>query len=198
MINFFHTYEKREGILLEVMRIYVISDTHGKIDKAMEIYQRLEDIDLIVHLGDHWNDVKRMKDQLNIPLIGVKGNMDGSFSRDGYHILETDFGKIFLAHGHMESVKQSYENIMYKAESLQCRAAFFGHTHIPLFIETEGFYLLNPGSLSLPTGGRKGSYAVATVTENSIDAAILYEDVEQSRKTESGTLKNMLNDSDRF
>ena len=190
--------KKREGILLEVMRIYVISDTHGKIDKAMDIYQRLEDIDLIVHLGDHWNDVKRMKDQLNIPLIGVKGNMDGSFSRDGYHILETDFGKIFLAHGHMESVKQSYENIMYKAESLQCRAAFFGHTHIPLFIETEGFYLLNPGSLSLPTGGRKGSYAVATVTENSIDAAILYEEVEQSRKTEPGELKNMLNDSDRF
>jgi len=180
------------------MRIYVISDTHGRIDKAMEIYRTLEDIDLIVHLGDHWNDAKRMKDQLNVPLIGVKGNMDGSFSRDGYHILETDFGKIFLTHGHMESVKQSYENIMYKAESYQCRAAFFGHTHIPLFLEAEGLYFLNPGSLSLPAGGRKGSYAVATVTENSIDAAIIYEDVQQSRKTESGSLKNMLNDSDRF
>jgi putative phosphoesterase len=127
----------------------------------MEIYKTLDDIDLIVHLGDHWNDAKRMKEQLNVPLIGVKGNMDGSFARDGYHILETDFGKIFIAHGHMESVKQSYENIMYKAESLQCRAAFFGHTHIPLFAEVEGLYLLNPGSLSLPVGGRKGSYAVA-------------------------------------
>ncbi len=180
------------------MRIYLISDTHGRIDKAMEIYQTLEDIDLIIHLGDHWNDAKRMKDQLNVPLLSVKGNMDGSFSRDGYHILDTDFGKILLAHGHMESVKQSYENIIYKAESLQCRAAFFGHTHIPLFLEAEGIYLLNPGSLSLPAGGRKGSYAVATVTENSIDAAIIYEDVQQSRKTESGNLKNMLNDSDRF
>lgn len=180
------------------MRIYVISDTHGRIDKAMEIYQTLEDIDLIVHLGDHWNDAKRMKEQLNVPLISVKGNMDGSFSRDGHHVLETDFGKIFLAHGHMESVKQGYENIMYKAESYQCRAVFFGHTHIPLFLEAEGLYLLNPGSLSLPVGGRKGSYAVATVTENSIDAAIIYENVQQSRKTEAGSLKNMLNDSDRF
>ncbi|HVI39303.1 MAG TPA: metallophosphoesterase [Anaerovoracaceae bacterium] len=180
------------------MRIFVISDTHGKIDKAVEIYQTLQDIDLIVHLGDLWNDAKKMKDQLNVPLVGVKGNMDGSFSRDGYHILETDFGKIFLAHGHMESVKQSLENLMYKAESLQCRAAFFGHTHIPLFREIEGLYLLNPGSLSLPAGGRKGSYAIATATEDSLDAAILYEDVQQSRKTESGLIKNMLNDSDRF
>jgi putative phosphoesterase len=180
------------------MRIFVISDTHGRIDKAMEIYKTLDDIDLIVHLGDHWNDAKRMKEQLNVPLIGVKGNMDGSFARDGYHILETDFGKIFIAHGHMESVKQSYENIMYKAEALQCRAVFFGHTHIPLFAEVEGIYLLNPGSLSLPMGGRKGSYAVATVLADSLSASILYEDVLQIPKTESGSIKNMLNDSDRF
>lgn len=176
----------------------MISDTHGRIDKAVEIYKTLENIDLIVHLGDHWNDAKRMKDQLNVPLIGVKGNMDGSFARDGYHILETDFGKIFLAHGHMESVKQGYENIMYKAESLQCRAAFFGHTHVPLYAEAEGLYLLNPGSLSLPVGGRKGSYAVAAVTKASLDASILYEDVQQVPKREAGSIKNMLNDSDRF
>jgi putative phosphoesterase len=180
------------------LRIYVIGDTHGRIDKAVEIYRTLQDIDLIVHLGDHWNDAKRMKDQLNVPLIGVKGNMDGFFSRDGHHILETDFGKIFIAHGHMESVKQSYDNIMYKAESLQCRAVFFGHTHIPLFQEVDGLYLLNPGSLSLPIGGRKGSYAVATVTKDSLTATILYEDVQQAPKKDSGFIKSMLNDSDRF
>lgn len=196
--------KKLGGNFVYDMRIYVISDTHGRIEKAMEIYKTLQDIDLIVHLGDHWNDAKRMKEQLNVPLIGVKGNMDGSFARDGYHILETDFGKIFLAHGHMESVKQGLDNIMYKAESLKCRAAFFGHTHTPLFLEANGMYLLNPGSLSLPTGGRKGSYAVATVTKDSLNAAILYEDVQQARKKESGSpgssgsIRNMLNDSDRF
>lgn len=180
------------------MRIYLISDTHGRIDQAMELYDSLEDIDLIVHLGDHWNDGQRMRAQLNVPLISVKGNMDGSFSRDGYHILETDFGRIFLAHGHMENVKRGYETILYKAESLQCRAAFFGHTHVPLFCEAEGLYLLNPGSLSLPVGGRAGSYAVATVTKNSLNATIFYEDVRQAQKAGAGAIKNMLNDSDRF
>lgn len=156
------------------MRIYVISDTHGRTDKAVEIYKTLRDIDLIVHLGDYWNDAQIIKNRLNAPLIGVKGNMDGSFTREGYHILETDFGQIFLAHGHMENVKYGLENIVYKAKSLQCVAAFFGHTHIPLFREEQGIYLLNPGSLSMPRGGRNGSYAVATLTENSLDATILY------------------------
>ena len=180
------------------MKIFVISDTHGRIEKAIEIYQSLQDIDLIIHLGDFWNDAKKMRDQLNVSVLSVKGNMDGSFSKDGYHILETDFGKIFLAHGHMESVKQSLENIMYKAESLECKAVFFGHTHIPLFRQVEGMYLLNPGSLTVPVGGRKGSYAVVTITENSLDATILFEDAPQIQKTSSGFLKSMLNDSDRF
>lgn len=180
------------------MKIFVISDTHGKIDKAIEIYKTLNDIDLIIHLGDLWNDGKRIKDQLDAPLIGLKGNMDGSFARDGYHIMETEFGKIFLAHGHMENVKQGYDNIMYKAESLECKAAFFGHTHVPLFVQASGMYLLNPGSLALPAGGRKGSYAVVTIGEKTLDATILFEDVTQTQKTESGFLKSVLNDSDRF
>ena len=53
------------------MKILVFSDTHGRIDKAVEIYNSLQDIDLIVHLGDVWNDAKRMRDLLNVPLIGV-------------------------------------------------------------------------------------------------------------------------------
>ena len=180
------------------MRIFVISDTHGRIDKAVEIYKTLQDIDLIVHLGDLWIDAKRIKSQFNVPVLGVKGNMDGSFSRDGHHILETEFGRIFLAHGHMESVKQGLDNLMYKAESLQCKAAFFGHTHIPLYRQVEGMYLLNPGSLSLPVGGRKGSCAIATVTADSLDAAILFEDVQQTQRKEPGFLRSLLNDSDRF
>ncbi|MEL7657235.1 MAG: metallophosphoesterase [Bacillota bacterium] len=180
------------------MKIFVLSDTHGRIEKAIEIYRSLQDIDLIIHLGDFWNDAKKMKDQLNVSVLSVKGNMDGSFSKDGYHILETEFGKIYLAHGHMESVKQSLENIMYKAESLECKAVFFGHTHIPMFRQVEGMYLLNPGSLTLPVGGRKGSYAIASIAENSLDATILFEDAPQIQKTNSGLIKSLLNDSDRF
>ncbi len=180
------------------MRIFVISDTHGKIEKAVEIYKTLQDIDLIVHLGDLWADVKRIKNNINVPILGVKGNMDGSFSKDGHHILETEFGKILLVHGHMESVKQGLDKLMYKAESLQCRAVFFGHTHIPMFRQVEGLYVLNPGSLSQPIGARKGSYAVASVTKDSLDATILFEEAKQLQRNNPGNLRNLLNNSDRF
>ena len=180
------------------MKILVISDTHGKIDRALEIYNKLDDIDLVVHLGDLWHDAKRLKELLPVSLLAVKGNMDGAFSREEYHILDTEFGKIFLSHGHMENVKQGLDNIMYKAESLQCKAVFFGHTHIPMFHQVEGLYLLNPGSLTLPVGGRKGSYAVVTVTDQELSATIFYEEAPQQVKSESGFLKNLLNNSDRF
>ena len=180
------------------MRILVLSDTHGKIDKAAEIYHKLQDIDLVVHLGDLWTDAKRLKELLPVSLLGVKGNMDGAYSREEYRILETEFGNIYLSHGHMENVKQGLDTILYKAESLSCRAVFFGHTHIPLFQQVDGLYLLNPGSLSLPVGGRKGSYAVVTVMEDELNASILYEEAPQTQKKESGFLKNLLNNSDRF
>jgi len=180
------------------LRIFVISDTHGKIEKAAEILKKLQDIDMVIHLGDLWKDAEKLRNQFTIPVLSVKGNMDGCFSKDEYKILETDFGKIFIAHGHMENVKQGPQNIMYKAESLGCRAIFFGHTHKPVFLEIERMYLLNPGSLTLPTGGEKGSYAVATIEKDSLRATILYEDLKQLSKTDSGFLKDLLNNSDRF
>ena len=180
------------------MRIYVIGDTHGRTEKAVSIYQNLKEIDLVVHLGDFWKDAQSLKRQFQVPLLSVKGNMDGCFSKEEYKILETDFGKIYIAHGHMENVKQGPQNILYKAESLGCRAVFFGHTHKPVFLELEGMYLLNPGSLTLPVGGRKGSCAVVSIDSGSLNATILYEELDLIEKSESGRLKNMLNHSDRF
>lgn len=196
------------------MKLLVISDTHGKIDKAIEIYKTRKDVDLILHLGDLSSDAKKIESQLGVSVLSVKGNMDGCYSREGYQILETSFGNIFIAHGHMENVKQSPHNLIYKAESLGCKAAFYGHTHVPVFEQLGGIYLLNPGSLTLPLGGRKGSYALVNVTEDKLKASIVYltpkvtvvlepsqePEPTSSQKSivEAGTLRDMLNNSDRF
>lgn len=194
------------------MKLFILGDTHGQIDKAIEIYKGLKDIDLIIHLGDHYADGKKLEHALGCPVLGVKGNMDGSFYADGYQILETDYGKIFIAHGHMENVKSSPQNILYKGESLGCKAVFYGHTHLPVYQESEGMILLNPGSLTLPVGGRPGSYSVATVEKDSFSASILYlqdGSTEGNPKGvkggssgksghEGGILRDLLNNSDRF
>ncbi|WP_051280628.1 metallophosphoesterase family protein [Anaerovorax odorimutans] len=186
------------------MRLLVISDTHGKIESAVKIYKELKNIDMIIHLGDLASDAKLLENILGADIISVKGNMDGDYSMNGGKILKTPYGNIYLAHGHMENVKFSPQTILYKSLEMGCKAAFYGHTHIPYFNQTESVFLLNPGSLSLPKGGRAGSYAIVNITESSFDAEIKFvdniieKDKKQKTKFESGYLKNLLNNSDRF
>ena len=35
------------------MKIFVISDTHGKTSKVTQVWSKLTDVDLVVHLGDY-------------------------------------------------------------------------------------------------------------------------------------------------
>jgi putative phosphoesterase len=194
------------------LKILLFSDTHGQIEKAIDIYKKLKDIDLVVHLGDFASDAKSMEKQLGIKILSVKGNMDGSFSPNGHQVLSTPIGKILITHGHMQSAKKSPQNLLYKAEELGCKAVFYGHTHIPIFLHERGIYLLNPGSLTLPLGGRQGSYAVVTITESSLDASILYvandeivgnrspKEPKLTRNKGKGNsiIRDLLNNSDRF
>ena len=187
------------------MRFFVISDTHGDIETAIEVYNTLSGIDRILHLGDYARDGWLMESRLGIPVTAVKGNMDGSYSNEDYQILNTEFGKIYLTHGHMEAAKYGPENLMYKASSLGCKAALYGHTHSPVYQDLGGMYLLNPGSLTHPRGGRPGSYAVITTTPEEFSGTILFWDSGEKKnvsvqtsspKSPSGFLRRIFNDSD--
>lgn len=182
------------------MRILVLSDTHGLIQPGIEVYKRLQEedpVDCIVHLGDLVSDARALQVRLGADVIFVKGNSDGSYSENDYKIMETEYGKLLLTHGHMENVKLNTNNLLYRAEELGCKAAFFGHTHEPCFVDANGIYLLNPGSLTRPHRGGDGSYAVVTVTERSLQASILFYHPGPP-KVEGGVLRDMLNNSDRF
>jgi putative phosphoesterase len=187
------------------MKFFVISDTHGDIDTAIRVYGTLTGIDRILHLGDYARDGWLLESRLGVPVTALRGNMDGSYSNEDYQLLNTEFGKIYLSHGHMEAAKYGPENLLYKASSLGCKAAIYGHTHIPVFQDLGGMYLLNPGSLTHPRGGRQGSYAVVTTSTESFQAAILYWDPEaqgeslgsgDKKRVSAGFLRRVFNDSD--
>ena len=41
------------------MRILVVSDTHGKLDRFMRVFEKLKKespVDLIIHCGDYYED----------------------------------------------------------------------------------------------------------------------------------------------
>lgn len=146
------------------MRYLIFSDTHGDAESAVRISLAAENIDAIIHLGDTYRDALKIAEDTKKPIYCVKGNIDGEYDADGYEILETEWGNIFLAHGHMESVKSGTKKIVEKAMSCGCKAAFFGHTHIPEYeCLANGFIVLNPGSLARPIGRRTGTYAIATI-----------------------------------
>ena len=67
------------------MKFLVISDTHGKIEKALEIYKNIPDIDTIIHLGDYEKDAEALAEILGCDVISVRGNMDGGYSKKEFN-----------------------------------------------------------------------------------------------------------------
>ncbi len=184
------------------MKIFVTSDTHGHIDKVEEVWEKLTGVDFVIHLGDYQKDALRLERMLKTEVVSVKGNMDGSYSSEDFKILETEFGNLLLAHGHMQNVKLSPLNLVYLAQEQKCKAALFGHTHRAFYEESHGIFLVNPGSLSLPRDGSEGSYAIINTSADSFDCAIVYYHSgnlpQRASRPGEGRLRRMLNYSDRF
>jgi len=156
------------------LKIYVISDTHGKTDKAISIYGRLSAVDMIIHLGDIEKDAKRIAEAAGKTVVSVRGNNDFLSAKEEYLILETEYGKILLTHGHLFNVKSGLQKLFYRTLELDCKAVMFGHTHVPVFTESNGVYFLNPGSLTYPSDGTAGSYAIVNTSAGFFSASIVY------------------------
>ena len=187
------------------MKILVLSDTHGKLDKVYQVFRKLNNIDMIIHCGDKVRDAETLEDTLGIPVVGVKGNCDGcSVSEQGksWKLVDTPYGKIFVTHGHLEGVSFDVSKLLYKAEELGCVAACFGHTHVAVCEDYDGIMLINPGSLSQPRDGSSGSYVIIHSTEEDFYANIVYYDrlfpESRKRKVTGGFVRGLLNYSDRF
>ncbi len=190
------------------MNILVFSDTHGRTDRAEEIFRRISSrtpISMIFHCGDYQRDADTLAQDLNVPVIGVPGNCDGSVRRD-FQIASLPPGKVMIIHGHTEGVDWEYNRISLLAEEHGCRAVCFGHTHIPVNDDTGHVLLVNPGSLTNPRGGSRASCALLTAEADRLDAEILYYDEitgkdstspsPVKKKRRGGFLKKIMNYSD--
>ena len=181
-----------------VMKILVIGDTHGKLNKVRDIWPKLTDIDLIAHTGDHFSDAQQLAEELHVQVAAVRGNCDST--GPDQEIIETEYGKILLVHGHREHVYYDLSTLKYRAMEAGCCAALFGHTHCSLITEDEGIWFVNPGSLTLPRDESSGSYAIVRTADESFDASIVYySTVMGGKKSPSGGfVRSILNYSDRF
>ena len=196
------------------MRILVISDTHGELDRFWKVFNKLNKetpVQMIVHCGDYIEDAKEIRMRSGIPVVAVKGNCDGEYSHDGYSILETEAGDFLVAHGHMHDVGFSLQKLYYTALDNNCIGALFGHTHRSAVVETGDLYMMNPGSLSQPRDGSGGTFGILETFEDEVFGKIhRYEDFmaegsaggnsgsKPKPKDTGGQLRRMLNYSHSF
>ena len=136
------------------MRAIVVSDSHNDISSLERAIDSQGKLDLIIHLGDIARDVDYIEtNYYPVKVVSVIGNNDFMRGENYERVLDFDGHKLFLCHGHTQSVRSGYERLEATARSKGCEAALFGHTHLSVLQRREdGFLLINPGSVSKPRG----------------------------------------------
>ncbi len=145
------------------MRVLVISDTHGMIDRAIYI-ARTGNFDKILHLGDTYTDAKNIAKKTGIDTIGVLGNCDFA-SGELEKTIVLNGCKIKLTHGHKYDVKYSNDLLKFLIRQEGLDIVLYGHTHVADVEWLARSLILNPGSISLPRDGAP-SYAIIEINED--------------------------------
>ncbi len=154
------------------MKIGIISDTHGDLQGAKLALTKMGHIDLLIHLGDHYEDGIALKEHSDVNILMIRGNCDrGSMGEDEL-VLDLEGTRIFLVHGHQYEVKTGLNRLFYRALELGCKVALYGHTHIPVNIKKPELLILNPGSVTLPRGGSKASFGLIEIRDGEIRSEI--------------------------
>ena len=153
------------------MRILVVSDTHGNWLAPLQCMAGNQ-VDLIIHLGDHISDARELMKVADAPVIMVPGNCDPD-AKEPRELCHTFKGHRFLlSHGDSYRVKSGYEYLLQKAKETGVSVVLCGHTHIPLVQKSDGILLINPGALMAASSQK--SCAILHVTISKVTAEIIH------------------------
>jgi uncharacterized protein len=147
--------------------VAVISDTHlprGNRALPDACVERMRAADLIIHAGDFVEAaVVHELEGLGPPLAGVHGNIDSQEVcrlLPEARLLEADGVRIAVVHdggpaaGRLERLRARFP---------EADAVVFGHSHVPLHEERDGFQIFNPGSPTDKRRQARHTMGIATV-----------------------------------
>jgi putative phosphoesterase len=153
--------------------IAVISDTHlprGARRLPDACVERIAGADLLLHAGDIVGaETLRELQAIGPPVAAVHGNQDSDDVRRALPaewIVEAAGARIAMVHdagpraGRFERLRRTFGD--------RADAVVFGHSHLPLHEEHDGFQIFNPGS---PTERRRSPHhtmAMGTVEEGAV------------------------------
>ena len=160
----------------DIMKVLVMSDTHGYILNAKEAIERNPDVDMVLHLGDYCRDASQLSQLYpNIKFEYVYGNCDiGIGSICAEKTIEVEGFRIFMTHGHKYSVKWDYNRILAKAELEKADVILFGHTHIAVVDSNNSILIINPGSISESRSNYPESYVLLDISNGKLNSELVY------------------------
>ncbi len=156
------------------MKVLVFSDSHTDTETMADVILH-EQPQMVLHLGDHYGDALTLRDRYPyIPMHFVMGNTDFFGSGDTEQVLKVQGRCLYMTHGHLFNVKNGLNTIYLKGRSVNADIVLFGHTHVPLNEEEQGYTLFNPGSCNMYGRGRtKPTYGRITFNPEGYDCRIV-------------------------
>ncbi len=146
------------------MRILIVSDTHRMNRNYLELVERMQSLDLIIHCGDVEGSEYTLKEAAPCPVMMIAGNND--FFCQLPRELDFNIGKykVWVTHGHNYFVYSGTKDIKEAARSRGADIVCFGHTHQPVVEREDDLVLINPGSISYPRQSNcRPSYVIMDV-----------------------------------
>lgn len=146
------------------MKILIVSDTHRKHENLKVVLERVQPIDLLIHLGDAEGEEDYIAELAGCPMEIVAGNNDFFSSLPREKELEIGKYHILITHGHYYYVNAGIADIEKEASARRFDIVMFGHTHRPVIDYANDIIAINPGSLSYPRQeGKRPSYIVMDI-----------------------------------
>ncbi len=147
------------------MNILVISDTHGNMDLLSSVLEANIDCDMVIHLGDNYEDLDTFTSLLNgkenFKVPGIFHPQYKSGKLEAEKLVEVEGKKVLLVH--------SRRDITQIADIY-----LFGHSHEWELRNSKNGIFLNPGHLRMSEEkGREASYALLKILEGNFHIKLL-------------------------
>ena len=150
------------------MRIVVMSDSHGRIERIKKVIEEQPKAELFIFLGDGTRDFHAaMRGVPKEDWCGC-GNCDFGSSDEYQLISYVKDIQFYCTHGHQWNVKHSLEELIQEAKKKEVKVLLYGHTHEAYYEYRDGVHIFNPGSLGSPRGPFYPTYGVIDIQGKNI------------------------------
>jgi putative phosphoesterase len=144
-----------------LIKIVVVSDSHGGRKHLQKIIDREQPFDYLIHCGDGTHDLEHVRLPHDVTVLSVAGNMDRAGSRE--RLIETALNGVnfMICHGDQFTVHYDYDRLLDEGLRRGADIICCGHTHIPC-LHNQEVLLFNPGPAD------RGLYGIITLASGQV------------------------------